>query len=151
MCSSDLWLAGGVALLVIPRVTARRTAAPGGLDGLTASQAALIGLAQCAALWPGTSRSLAAIAGGLAVGLELAAAVEFSFLLGLVTLAAAAGYKALKSGPAMLSAIGPRDLALGLALAALSAALSVRWMVSHLQRRGMDLFGWYREIGRAHV
>lgn len=138
------WLAGGVALLVIPRAVSRRAEAPGGLEALTLGRAALIGLAQCAALWPGTSRSLATIAGGLAVGLGLAAAVEFSFLLGLVTLAAAAGYKVLKSGPAMMSAIGPRDLALGLALAALSAAVSVRWMVSHLQRRGMDVFGWYR-------
>ena len=46
-----------------------------------------------------------AIVGGLLVGLELTAAVEFSFLLGLLTLAVAAGYKALKSGPAMMAAI----------------------------------------------
>jgi undecaprenyl-diphosphatase len=138
------WLVGGAVLLALPRLLRDRAAGAKGLDALTPGQAALVGLAQCAALWPGTSRSLAAIVGGLLVGLELTAAVEFSFLLGLLTLAAAAGYKTLKSGPAMMAAIGPRDLALGLALAAIAAAASVRWMVSHLQRRGMAVFGWYR-------
>ncbi len=138
------WLVGGVALLALPRYLRGRDIATTGLDALTPQRAALIGLAQCLALWPGTSRSLATIVGALLLGLELVAAVEFSFLLGLVTLAAAAGYKLLKSGPVMMTAIGPRDLALGLGLAAVSAAVSVRWMVTWLQRRGMDVFGWYR-------
>jgi len=138
------WLVGGLVLLALPGVLKSRKTATQGLDALTPQRAVLIGLAQCAALWPGTSRSLATIVGALLLGLELTAAVEFSFLLGLVTLAAAAGYKTLKSGPVMMTAIGPRDLALGVALAAVSAAVSVRWMVTWLQRHGMAIFGWYR-------
>lgn len=139
------WLVGGVVILTLPALRARRDdRAAFGLDGLTPTRAALIGLAQCAALWPGTSRSLATIVGAMLLGMELTAAVEFSFLLGLVTLSAAAGYKALKSGGVMVTVIGPRDLATGLVVAALSAAASVRWMVGWLQRRGLAIFGWYR-------
>lgn len=143
------WLAGGMLILALPRL---RLASRGTrtLDELTPARAALIGLAQCAALWPGTSRSLATIIGAMLVGLEMGAAVEFSFLLGLLTLSAAAGYKALKSGSAMVAAIGPADLLLGFVLAGVSAFASVRWMVGWLQRNGLAVFGWYR-IGLAVV
>lgn len=137
------WFAGGVAILLLAKKTAPGT--PGlSLDALTPKRAAIIGLAQCAALWPGTSRSLATIVGALLLGMEMSAAVEFSFLLGLVTLSAAAGYKGLKSGAALRAAYGPAELALGFAMATASAFAAVRWMVSWLQRKGLSVFGWYR-------
>lgn len=140
------WAVGGVLLVwVAPRIRGREGRP---IEDMTWRIALLIGLAQCAALWPGVSRSLATILGGLAAGLSLAAAVEFSFLLGLLTLGAATAYKALDSGAAMLQAYGPADLAVGFAVACLSAVIAVRWMVAWLGHRGLGIFGWWR-IGAA--
>ena len=136
------WFVGGVLLLVIaPRIRQREGAS---LASITWRVALIVGLAQCAALWPGTSRSLATILGGLAAGLSLVAAVEFSFLLGLVTLTAATAYKSLSSGEAMLEAYGLTEIFAGFAVAWLSAVIAVRWMVAHLQSRGLAIFGWWR-------
>ena len=111
----------------------------------------MIGLCQCAALWPGVSRSLATILGGVAVGLSLSAAVEFSFLLGLLTLGAATAYKALDSGGVMLAAYGPTVVTAGFVAAWLSAMLSVTWMVGWLQHRRLAVFGWWRIAAAAVV
>lgn len=142
------WAAGGILMLVISS-----RLEPGGdrLDHVPLRAALVIGLCQCAALWPGVSRSLATILGGVAVGLSLTAAVEFSFLLGLLTLGAATAYKALDSGGAMLEAYGPGMLAAGFAAAWVSAMLSVAWMVSWLQRRRLAVFGWWRLAAAAVV
>jgi undecaprenyl-diphosphatase len=136
------WAAGGILILALERHVVRRR----GLDVmfLTWRGALLIGVAQCAAMWPGVSRSLATILGGLWAGLSLAAAVEFSFLLGLMTLGAATAYKTLQSGSVMLEAYGPVSLLAGFAVAWLSAWVSVRWMVGWLRRRGLAVFGWWR-------
>jgi undecaprenyl-diphosphatase len=156
------WLAGGVAILVVERVRrqrARRLApeapSPRSVAGLAladldARRALMIGLAQCLALWPGTSRSLATIAGGVLVGLGLKAAVEFSFLLGVVTLLAATLYKGLSHGDEMLASYSVSSMLLGFATAWVAAVVSVRWMVSYLERHGLSLFGWYR-VGLALV
>jgi undecaprenyl-diphosphatase len=143
------WAAGGlVLLLVVPRLQAR-DGVP--LEALQARAALIVGIAQCAALWPGVSRSLATILGGLGAGLSLAATVEFSFLLGLCTLGAATLYKVLTSGAALLEAYGVFELGLGFLAAWLSAVLSVRWMVSLLSRGGLALFGWWRLLAAALV
>ena len=135
------WAVGGVLMLV---VSSRLQ--PGGerLARVPLSSALVIGLCQCAALWPGVSRSLATILGAIAMGLSLSAAVEFSFLLGLLNLGAATGYKALDSGGVMLNAYGPTVVAAGFVAAWVSAMISVSWMVSCLQRRRLAVFGWWR-------
>ncbi|MCE9594900.1 MAG: undecaprenyl-diphosphate phosphatase [Planctomycetes bacterium] len=135
------WLLGGVVILFWPT---RGPRAGNGLEQLGFGAAFLIGLAQCFALWPGTSRSLATILGGLGIGLSLTAAVEFSFLLGVLTLTAATMYKALKSGSVMVDDLGLAAILLGAAVAWLAAWISVRWMVAWLERRGLQVFGWWR-------
>lgn len=143
------WFAGGLAILVVSRWRRRHGATPKtGLDLelLTIRMAVIIGFAQCIAMWPGVSRSLITIVGGLLVGLSLPAAVEFSFLLGVVTLTAATAYDALKHGPEMLATYGPTPLLIGFGAAWLSAVLAVKWMVSYLQSHGLEIFGWYRVV-----
>jgi undecaprenyl-diphosphatase len=122
----------------------RRTSSA--LEELTWKMAILIGFAQCIAMWPGVSRSLVTIVGGILVGLSLPAAVEFSFLLGVVTLGAATAYDGLKHGQAMLQTFEPQALAIGLIFAFISAVISVKWMVAYLNRHGLEIFGWYRVI-----
>ena len=114
------------------------------LDQLSVRMALVVGCAQVFAMWPGTSRSLVTILAGMAVGLGLSAAVELSFLLGLLTLGAATSYEALNNGSVMIDAYGVGRPLLGLLAALVSALLAVKWMVAWLQRRGLAVFGWYR-------
>lgn len=116
------------------------------LMGITVKQAALIGLIQCLAMWPGTSRSLAAILGALLVGVTMSAAVEFSFLLGFVTLTAASGYALLKDGGNLVDQYGVVNPLIGLFFAFVAAVAAIKWMISYLQRRDLSIFGWYRIV-----
>lgn len=143
------WLIGGLAILAVSRRNQARShgARSGGpLDDMTWQMALWIGLAQCIAMWPGVSRSLVTIVGGLMVGLSLAAAVEYSFLLGVVTLGAATAYDALNHGRLMLQTFDRYSVTIGVVVAFLAASISVKWMVSYLSRRGLGIFGYYRVI-----
>jgi undecaprenyl-diphosphatase len=92
------------------------------------------------------SRSLATIAGALVIGLAGRAAVEFSLLLGVLTLGAATGYKALKSGGVMLEHYGASVLALGFVTSFVAAVVAVKWLVAWLNRHGLAMFGVYRIV-----
>jgi len=138
------WFVGGVAILVVGRFARGARGAGAELAQLGLAGAFAIGLCQCLALWPGTSRSLVTIVGGLLVGLSMAAAVEFSFLLGVITLCAATAYKALGEGELMVEHYGLWTLLLGTLSAWLCAVVSVKWMVRWLQSHGLAIFGWYR-------
>ncbi len=111
---------------------------------LTVKQSLGIGLMQCLALWPGTSRSMVTMVGGYFAGLSPAKAAEFSFLVGLPTLAGAALLKCWKSGPAMIEVFGWPPVLTGTLVAAVSAALAVKFFVSYLTRHGLGLFAIYR-------
>ncbi|MDR1789766.1 MAG: undecaprenyl-diphosphate phosphatase [Opitutaceae bacterium] len=141
-------VAGAAAMLWAERWRAKKTAGRTPrvttLGTLAPKQALGIGLLQCAALWPGMSRSMTTIVGGYLVRLEPREAAEFSFLLGLVTLTAATAYKTLESGGAMLRVFGLAEILLGCAAAAVTAALAVRFLVGYLARRGLAAFAIYR-------
>lgn len=154
------WFVGGILILATGWWRKRNPVAGSGKDlvEMTLKMALIIGLLQCVAMWPGTSRSLMTIVGGLIVGLSIRAAVEYSFLLGVLTLTAATAKKALWKveglDPAydvwfggtklMWETYGPLALAIGIIAAAVSAAIAVKWLVSYLQSHGLALFGWYR-------
>ena len=114
------------------------------LDTMSKKSALLIGLLQCVAMWPGTSRSMMTIVGGYLVGLSRVHAAEFSFLLGLVTLSSAAVYKVLTKGSQMTQHLSSGPLLLGCLVAGISAAMSVKWLVGYLAKNGLGIFAWYR-------
>ncbi len=137
------WIAGGVLILALTRIG--YFGRPGKeLGELTLQNAVVIGLMQTLAMWPGVSRSLITIIAGIVVGLSLRAAVEFSFLLGLVTLSAATAYAGLDDGADLVDTFGWTNPLIGLVVAFLSAVVAVRWMVAYLNTKGFDIFGWYR-------
>ena len=141
------WFAGGVAILAVSWHSRknRRTGLSGmSLETMTWRMALVIGCAQCIAMWPGVSRSLVTIVGGVLAGLSLTAAVEFSFLLGLATLGAATAYDAFTHGESLLRTFDALPIAVGLFFAFISAVVSVKWMVTYLNRHGLAIFGYYR-------
>jgi undecaprenyl-diphosphatase len=135
------WAVGAIVILV---ATPRIRVGGRGLDGLTTGSAFVIGVAQALALWPGVSRSLVTILAALAVGLSLAAAIEFSFLLGLLTLGAATALDAVKHGGDIVHSYGVLSPVLGFVVAFVSAVVAVRWMVNYLQRGSLNVFAYYR-------
>jgi undecaprenyl-diphosphatase len=139
------WAIGGVVILLVARRLQERSRVRGvPLESLTVRAALVIGVAQCFALWPGTSRSLVTILAALVVGLSLPAAVEFSFLLGLLTLGAATAYDGLKHGKEMIDTYGLVHPLVGFLVAFVAAVVAIRWMVTYLGRHGIEIFGWYR-------
>lgn len=139
------WIVGGIAILAIGARLHRQGATTGkALELITPRNALVVGIAQILALWPGTSRSLVTILAALVIGLSLSAAVEFSFLLGLLTLGAATAYDSLKHGKELVDTYGAVNPAIGFVVAFVSAVIAVRWMVTYLQRHDLKVFGWYR-------
>ena len=138
------WIVGGVAILWLERSPFRHREVALGLQSLAVRDALIIGLVQSIALLPGTSRSLVTIVGGIMVGLSVRAALEFSFLLGLVTLSAATAYEGLAHSDAMIASFGWPAMIAGFVSAWLSALLAVRWATQYLDRHGLAIFAYWR-------
>jgi undecaprenyl-diphosphatase len=137
---------GGVLLLWLDRLETRRGAAAGELPAMQYRTALLIGLFQCLALVPGTSRSAATIGGALLLGLSRTAAAEFSFLVGLPILYGASGYKLIAHGKLLAGEL-LLPFGVGLVVAFLSALVVVRPFVRFLRTHSFAPFAWYRIVG----
>lgn len=133
---------GGVILLFFEKL---RPAKEETMDipMMSARQAFYIGLCQAVAMIPGVSRSAATIVGGELLGVGRRAAVEFSFLLAIPTMAAATGYDLWKTA-GEFTAGDVRALLVGFVLSFAFAIIAVRWFVEYVKRRSFVAFGVYR-------
>jgi undecaprenyl-diphosphatase len=143
---------GGVLILVLERIIPERE--DKGVAALSAKTALTIGLVQCLAMIPGTSRSASSILGALAMGVGRKTAAEFSFFLAVPTMLGAATVKILDD-PALMAgeaAIGWTEIALGFTAAFLVALVIIRAFVAFVSKHGFSPFAWYRiVIGSAFI
>jgi undecaprenyl-diphosphatase len=112
-------------------------------DDMTWKDALKVGIAQCFALIPGTSRSGATIIGGMLFGLSRRAATEFSFFLAVPTLIAAGAYDFWKHRD-LFSVQDLEMLGVGLVAAFVSAFLCIRWLLRYVASHDFTPFAWYR-------
>nr|WP_283245833.1 undecaprenyl-diphosphate phosphatase [Comamonas sp. PE63] len=115
------------------------------VDDMTALDALKVGLVQCFALVPGTSRSGSTIIGGMLMGLSRKAATDFSFFLAMPTLTGAGVYSLYKER-ALLSMADVPLFAVGLIFSFISAWLCVRWLLRFISTNSFVPFAWYRIV-----
>jgi undecaprenyl-diphosphatase len=113
------------------------------VDEMTPWDALKVGLVQCAAMIPGTSRSGATIIGGMLLGLSRQTATEFSFYLAIPTLVGAGAYSLYKER-ALLSMADLPLFGVGLLFSFLSAWVCVRWLLRYIATHTFVAFAWYR-------
>ncbi len=145
------WFVGGVGLLVGSTWLRNRGRTGLALEQFTYRHAVIIGALQVFSLWPGVSRSLTTIVGGVLAGLTIAAAVEFSFLLGLATLSAATLYEIITNGSDIVDRLGVGAPLVGIVAAFVSAAAAINLFVEYLNRRDLRIFGVYRVLAAGVV
>lgn len=120
------------------------------VDDMTAMDALKVGLIQCLALIPGTSRSGSTIIGAMLLGFSRKAAAEFSFYLGIPTLMGAGAYSVWKERAALSMADAPM-FAVGLVFAFISALICIRWLIRYVSTHDFTVFAWYRIVFGAIV
>lgn len=136
------FIIGGFIILWAER-RAVQTARIQSVDDMTPWDALKLGLVQCLALVPGTSRSGATIIGGMLLGLSRKTATDFSFYLAIPTLIGAGVYSLYKER-ALLSVDDVPMFAVGLLFAFLSAWLCIRWLLRYVASHSFVPFAWYR-------
>jgi undecaprenyl-diphosphatase len=135
------FIIGGVIILIVDR--GERISKVNTTQEMTWLDALKVGIAQCFALIPGTSRSGATIIGGMLFGLSRQAATEFSFFLAVPTLVAAGGYDLWKNRGLFSSADVPL-FAVGLVTSFVTAWLVIRWLIRYVATHDFRWFAWYR-------
>ncbi len=141
------FIVGGLIILWVERDSARqeyeRRTRVQSVDDLSAWDALKVGLVQCVAMVPGTSRSGATIIGGMVLGLSRRCATEFSFFLGIPTLTAAGVYSVWRERSALHLSDIPL-FAVGLVVSFVSALLCIRWLIRYVATHDFKWFAWYR-------
>ena len=135
------FIVGGVIILVVERRSFRPRVESA--QSMTWLDALKVGIAQCFALIPGTSRSGATIIGGMLFGLSRKAATEFSFFLAVPTLIAAGLYDLWKHRD-MLSAADAPVFGVGSVVSFISAFVVIRWLIRYVATHDFKPFAWYR-------
>ena len=133
------WAVGGVVLLMW-----RPSGAGRPLEEIDVRTALIVGVVQVLAMWPGVSRSLVTILVAVLAGMSLAAALEFSFLLGLITLSAATVLDGSRNGADLVEAFGWTAPLVGLVTAFLAALVAVHWLRRHVSPGAFRALGLYR-------
>lgn len=123
----------------------RRRARVETVDAMTPADALKLGLVQCVAMIPGTSRSAATIIGGMLFGLSRKAATEFSFYLAIPTLIGAGVYATYKEREHFVAADGPLFV-VGTVFAFVSALFCIRWLIRYIATHDFVPFAWYRIV-----
>jgi undecaprenyl-diphosphatase len=141
-------IVGGVLMIGVERWLRARPDRPSlnGLEHVTPRRALFIGIGQCAALWPGTSRSMVTIVTGQLTGLSTATAAEFSFLLALPALGAATVFEGYKARHELLLGAGGPALLVGLVTSFFVAWAALASFLAYVKRRGVEPFGYYRIV-----
>ncbi|MDQ5927127.1 MAG: undecaprenyl-diphosphatase, partial [Pseudomonadota bacterium] len=138
------FIIGGFFIMLAENLTARtQTSRVESMDDMTPWDALKVGLVQCLALVPGTSRSGATIIGGMLMGLSRKSATDYSFFLGIPTLVGAGAYSLYKER-ALLSLDDLPLFLTGLVFAFLSAWVCVRWLIRYVSSHNFMPFAWYR-------
>ncbi len=142
---ASAFIVGGVIIRWAERRQTRADTAPRilSVDAMRWTDALKVGLVQCLAMIPGTSRSGATIIGGMLLGLSRKAATDFSFFLAIPTLIGAGVYSLYKER-ALLSAADVPMFAVGLVFSFLSAWLCIRWLLRYIATHTFAGFAWYR-------
>ena len=141
---ASTFIAGGFIIIWAERRQARSVRVHT-VDDMTALDALKVGLVQCLAMVPGTSRSGATIIGGMLLGLSRKAATDFSFFLAIPTLIGAGAYSLFKDR-ALLSAADLPLFGVGLLFSFISAWLCVRWLLRYIATHDFVPFAYYRIV-----
>jgi undecaprenyl-diphosphatase len=136
------FIVGGIVILLVERNPQRNTRVEA-TAAMTWLDALKVGIAQCFALIPGTSRSGATIIGGMLFGLSRKAATEFSFFLAVPTLVAAGLYDLWKHRE-MLSAADAPVFGVGSVVSFICAFVVIRWLIRYVATHDFKPFAWYR-------
>ena len=142
---ASTFIIGGFIILWAEARQAKAETAPRILDAddMTWKDALKVGLVQCFAMIPGTSRSGATIIGGMLLGLSRKAATDFSFYLAIPTLIGAGAYSLYKER-ALLSWADAPMFGVGLLFAFASAWLCIRWLLRYIASHSFSGFAYYR-------